>query len=123
MFGSIYAAVGAACTDMKEAQAMLTPVTIITMLPLFVWLNVVREPTSMFSTLASFFPPATPMLMIARLAVPPGISLWQPLVGVVVVLAATVACVYISGRIFRVGILLQGKAPRVGELLRWVIRG
>jgi ABC-2 type transport system permease protein len=123
MFGSIYAAVGAACTDMKEAQAMLTPVTIIIMIPLFVWVNVVREPTSAFALIASLIPPATPMLMLARLAVPPGIPTWQPLLGVVLVLATTLVCVYASGRIFRVGILLQGKAPRVGELLRWVFRG
>jgi ABC-2 type transport system permease protein len=123
MFGSVYAAVGAACSDMKEAQSMLTPVTVVTMLPLFVWVNVVREPTSGFATAASFFPPATPMLMTARVAIPPGIPLWQPLVGVLVVLVATVACVYAAGRIFRVGLLMQGKGARFGDLLRWVVNG
>src|SRR5262249_39419911 len=29
LFGSIYAAVGAACSDLKEAQTMLTPLTLI----------------------------------------------------------------------------------------------
>jgi ABC-2 type transport system permease protein len=123
MFGSIYAAVGAACTDMKEAQAMLTPVTLVIMVPLFVWINVVREPTSAFATFASLFPPATPMLMIARLAVPPGIPWWQPALGVVLVVLTTVICVYAAGRIFRVGLLLQGKGANLAELLRWVIRG
>jgi len=123
MFGSVYAAVGAACTDMKEAQAMLTPVTLLIMVPLFVWVNVVREPTSAFATAVSLFPPATPMLMVARLAVPPGIPAWQPALGAVLVLLTTLACVYAAGRIFRVGLLLQGKAPRLGELLRWVLRG
>jgi ABC-2 type transport system permease protein len=123
LFGSIYAAVGAACTDMKEAQAMLTPVTLVTMLPLFVWFNVVKEPTSAFATLASFFPPATPMLMVARQAIPPGIPLWQPLLGVVLVLATTVLAVYAAGRIFRIGILMQGKGARFADLVRWVIRG
>jgi ABC-2 type transport system permease protein len=123
MFGSLYAAVGAACTDMKEAQAMLTPVTLVAMVPLFVWVNVVKEPTSAFATALSFFPPATPMLMIARQAVPPGVPLWQPIAGVAVMLATTLLCVYAAGRIFRVGILLQGKGARVGEMLRWVIRG
>jgi ABC-2 type transport system permease protein len=123
MFGSIYAAVGAACTDMKEAQAMLTPVTLVIMVPLFVWVNVVREPTSMFATVASLIPPATPMLMIARLAVPPGIPWWQPALGTVLVMLTTLVCVYAAGRIFRIGLLLQGKAPHLAELMHWVFRG
>jgi ABC-2 type transport system permease protein len=123
MFGSLYAAVGAACTDMKEAQAMVMPLTLVAMLPLFVWVNVVREPTSAFATAVSLFPPATPTLMLARQAVPPGVPLWQPLVGIAMMLATTLACVYASGRIFRVGILMQGKGARFGDLVRWVIRG
>lgn len=123
MFGSIYAAVGAACTDMKEAQAMLTPVTLIAMLPMFIWISVVKEPTSVFSTVASLFPPATPTLMLARQAIPPGIPLWQPILGVALMVATTLLCIYAAGRIFRVGILLQGKGARFSDMARWVIRG
>jgi ABC-2 type transport system permease protein len=108
---------------MKEAQAMMMPVTLLIVMPMFVWVNVIQEPTSAFSTAASLFPPATPMLMTARQAVPPGIPLWQPVLGVVLVLATTLLCVYAAGRIFRVGLLLQGKAPRFADLVRWVIRG
>jgi ABC-2 type transport system permease protein len=123
MYGSIYAGVGAACTDMKEAQTMLAPLALVTMLPFFIWVNVVQEPTSTFSTVASLFPLLTPMLMTARLAIPPGLPIWQPLLGVVIVMAATVFCVYVAGRIFRVGILLQGKGPRFADLVRWAVRG
>jgi ABC-2 type transport system permease protein len=61
--------------------------------------------------------------MIARLSVPPGIVWWQPVLGVVLVLLTTVLFVYAAGRIFRVGILMQGKGARLGELWRWVLRG
>jgi len=71
----------------------------------------------------SFFPFATPMLMIARQAIPPGVPLWQPVVGILVVLATTVACVWVAGRIFRIGILMQGKGASISQLLRWVVRG
>jgi ABC-2 type transport system permease protein len=123
MFGALFIAIGAACTDTKETQTMLMPVMLLACVPLFVWNIVIQEPASSFATGMSFFPFATPMLMMARLAVPPGIAVWQPLLGVAVVLATTVLCVYAAGRIFRVGILMQGKGARFGEMLRWVFRG
>jgi len=122
MFGSMFIAVGAACTDMRETQTMVWPVMLIAMLPMFVWVNVVKEPSSGFSTVASFIPTATPMLMIVRQAVPPGIPAWQPVAGVVMCLLFTVFCVWVAGRIFRVGILMQGKGANVKELFRWVFQ-
>jgi ABC-2 type transport system permease protein len=71
----------------------------------------------------SFFPFATPMLMIARQSVPPGVPWWQPFVGVVILLAATLFCVWAAGRIFRVGLLMQGKGANLAQMARWVFRG
>ena len=47
----------------------------------------------------------------------------QPIVGVVLVLATVVACVWAAGRIFRVGLLMQGKGVKFADLARWVVRG
>ena len=123
MYGSLFIAVGAACTDMKETQNLLWPVMLLATMPMFVLGNVLQEPNSGVVTVMSFFPFATPMLMMARLAVPPGVPWWQPYVGIAGVLATTLFCVWAAGRIFRVGILLQGKGANVGQLLRWVFRG
>ena len=123
MFGSLFIAVGAACTDMRESQTMLTPLMLIVVSPMFVWFNVIQDPTSTFSTVLSLIPTATPMLMIARVSIPPGIPAWQPILGVVLTLLTTVVCVWVAGRIFRVGILMQGKGANFKDLCRWVIRG
>ena len=37
--------------------------------------------------------------------------------------ATTVLCVYVAGRIFRVGILMQGKGASIRDLARWIVRG
>ena len=123
MFGSMFIAIGAACSEMREAQSTLMPVMLLACLPMFVAMTVAKEPTSSFSTAISYFPPATPMLMVLRLAAAPEIPLWQPAAGIVVVLATTLLCVWAAGRIFRVGILMQGKGGRFGEMIRWVVRG
>jgi ABC-2 type transport system permease protein len=122
-FGSIFIGIGAACTNLSETQNFLTPVMMTVMLPMFVWFNVLRDPNSAFSVWLSLFPPTTPMLMTLRLASSTAVPIWQPLLGMGLVLLATTACVFAAGRIFRVGVLLQGSAPKFSELLRWVAMG
>ncbi len=123
MYGSIFIAIGAAVSDMKEAQSMMTPVMLLVVSPMFVLQNVIREPGSTLSLVMSLFPPATPMLMIIRQTVPPGIPIWQPLLGVALVLLSSLVCVFAAGRIFRVGILMQGKGAKISEMFRWALRG
>ena len=123
MYGSLFIAVGAACTDMKETQNLLWPVMLLVMLPVFMLGTILREPNGPVAVGLSFFPFSTPMLMVARVAAPPGIPWWQPALGVIVVLLTTVLCVYAAGRIFRVGLLMQGKGARFGEMVKWVFRG
>lgn len=123
MFGGMFAAIGAACTDHREAQSAIMPIMIVIVMPMMVWMNVAQEPTSTFSTLISLFPPATPALMLVRQAVPPGVPLWQPVLGMALVALTTLLSVFVASRIFRVGILMQGKGAKLGEMLRWVVKG
>jgi ABC-2 type transport system permease protein len=123
MYGALFIAVGAACSDLRDTQTMLWPVMLLAMLPLFIWINIAREPTSTFSTVASLIPTATPMLMIMRVAVPPGIGWWQPTLGLLLMLLTTMVFVYAAGRVFRVGLLMQGKGPSFRDMARWIFRG
>lgn len=123
MYGSMFIAVGAAVSDMKESQSLMMPVMILVMAPMFLWGNVLKAPTATFAVAVSLFPPATPMLMLLRQAIPPGVPAWQPGLGIVGVIITTAIFVFVAGRIFRVGILMQGKGAKLGEMLRWAIRG
>ncbi|HTU91236.1 MAG TPA: ABC transporter permease [Gemmataceae bacterium] len=123
MYGSLFIAVGAACTDMKETQNLMWPVMLLILLPMFLMGPILQEPNSTLAVSLSFFPFATPMLMIVRQSVPPGVPSWQPFLGVGLVMLATLLCVWAAGRIFRVGILMQGKGAKLDEMLRWVFHG
>ena len=123
MFGALCVAVGAACNDAKEAQSLTMPIMLPAIIPMMVWIPVLKEPLSNFSTWMSFIPPFTPALMLVRQATPGGIPAWQPWVGLVGVILITLLCVWAGGRIFRVGLLMQGKPPKIRDLIRWAIRG
>jgi ABC-2 type transport system permease protein len=120
MYGSLFIAVGAACTDMKETQNLMWPVMLLAMMPMFLMGSVLQEPNSTLAISFSFVPFCTPMLMILRQSVPPSVPSWQPLVGVLLLLLTTLLCVWAAGRIFRIGLLMQGKGAKLGEMLRWV---
>jgi ABC-2 type transport system permease protein len=123
LFSSIFMAVGAAVNQLKEAQSMLLPVWLVLVSPMFVWLQIVREPNGTLARWMSFFPPATPLVMVLRQASGAVIPTWQVVASLVLLVVATLLCVFIAGRVFRVGLLWQGKSPRFRELLAWAWRG
>ncbi|MFT3881950.1 MAG: ABC transporter permease [Gemmatales bacterium] len=123
MFGSLFIAVGAACTDIKETQSLLMPVMMIAVFPLFFIVKVIQEPDGAVATALSYIPVATPSIMLARIMIPPGVEAWEPFVGVILVVVAALFCVWVASRIFRVGLLMQGKGASFGEMLKWVVKG
>jgi ABC-2 type transport system permease protein len=123
MYGSIFLAIGAAASDIKETQTLVLPVILLACIPMFVLRHALENPNHPLVVWTSFLPPVTPMLMMVRIAISPGPVWWQPLLSVALAIATTIACVYAAGRIFRVGILMQGKGARLGQILSWVFRG
>jgi ABC-2 type transport system permease protein len=123
IYGSMFVAAGAAVTNVKEAQTMIMPVMLIIVLPISLIGNMIQDPSGVLATTASFFPISAPMVMSARIAIPPGVPAWQIILSAMGSLATMVALVWAAGRIFRVGILMQGKAANYAELARWIVRG
>jgi ABC-2 type transport system permease protein len=120
LYGSVFIAVGAACNDLKDAQSLITPVMLVAIVPMFAWQAVIKSPASGFSVGASLVPTATPFLMQLRLALHPAPPWWQVALGVFICAVATVGCVFAAGKIFRVGILAQGKSAGFAQMLRWL---
>jgi ABC-2 type transport system permease protein len=123
IYGSMFMAIGAAATDLKDAQALMTPCMILFMTPMFVWMPILRAPASTMAVVASLVPFATPILMTLRMALTPAPPAWQIALGFVLTLATTAAFVWAGGRIFRTGILMQGKSATFAEMWRWVRAG
>lgn len=114
------AAIGSAVNEMREAQALMGPVMLIVMLPWLAWMPIVRGPNDPFATIASFIPPMTPFVMALRLGTNQPIPMWQIVATLVIGFAAVFVFIWMTAKIFRIGILMTGKAPNFMTLLRWV---
>lgn len=121
MIAAMLAAVGSAVSELRDAQSLVGPVMIVLMLPLVLWMPISENPNGALATVTSFLPPLIPFVMILRTtgsAEP--VAIWQIAASILVGGAATVGMVWLAGRVFRVGVLMQGKPPTPLELLRWV---
>ena len=120
MFGSIFLALGSACSDLKDAQSMLQPAMVLVLLAYLGSFVVMRAPESPLAVGMSFFPTMTPFAMMLRMVMPPGPPVWQVILAVLILIGSTIFLIWAGGRIFRVGLLMQGKAPNLPELMKWV---
>ncbi|MGA8792158.1 ABC transporter permease [Candidatus Binatus sp.] len=119
LYSAIFAGVGAIFNSIDEAQQW----NFVVILPLIassaMILPVATSSDSPISVLVSLFPFCSPILMFERLAVhdPPP---WQVALSLALLVATIGAAMFVSGRIYRTGILMYGKRPTIRELSRWL---
>ena len=123
MLCAFAAALGACCSTPQDAQNLAIVLLMPCLIPMFMLVTVLRQPNGTLATVMSLIPPFTPILMLLRQAMPDGVPAWQPWVGLAGALVFAAATVWAASRIFRVAILMQGKPPRLAEILRWAIKG
>lgn len=118
-FVCIYAIGGAACNSDREAQQLIAPITLLMMLPWFMLVALITSPDSALATAFSMSPVFGPMTMYIRTIAsePPPL---QIAISIVVSIATIAAFMWVTAKIFRVGILSYGKRPTIPELWRWL---
>ena len=116
-------ALGSACSTPQDAQSLAFLLILPIMIPMLMLTPVMQQPNGTLATTMSFVPPFTPILMLMRQALPGGVPWWQPWLGLIGMIVFAAAVIWAAARIFRIGILSQGKAPKFSELVQWVVRG
>ena len=119
LYSSFYAAIGAAVDNETDSQQFLLPILIPLVLGVYIgFASVLNDPHGTMATVFSMVPLTSPIVMMMR--VPFGVPWYEILISITILFTTFVGVVWFAAKIYRVGILMYGKKPTWGELVKWL---
>lgn len=116
-YASIFAAIGSSVDNVQDASQLVSFATIPIIIGLLFGMAAGNDPNSSLAFWTSVIPFTSPMVMLMR--VPFGIPAWEIAVSIAVLYLSFIGMVWVSAKIYRVGIFMYGKKPNIKELIRW----
>ncbi|MFQ5721418.1 MAG: ABC transporter permease [Candidatus Aminicenantales bacterium] len=119
LYGTFYAAIGSMVNSEKEAQQLLFPVTMFLVIPVLLMMYIIRSPNSPLAVTLSLIPFFAPILMLLRICIllP---SFLQVSSSILILVLTIFFMVWLTAKIYRVGILMYGKRPGLREVVKWI---
>lgn len=116
-YAAIFAAIGSAVDNINDASQLTTIATMPVIFGLIFSMVALNDPNSTLAVWLSMIPFTSPMVMMSRIAF--GIPSWQIWVSLVILIASVFGIVWLAAKIYRVGIFMYGKKPKLTDLLKW----
>jgi len=121
LYASLFAAVGAAVDNDTDTQQFMMPITIPLVFGFIVSEFALTNPEGAAVFWFSQIPLTSPIVMMVRVAMGfDGSSIWELILSMALLIAGFVFCVWLAGKIYRVGILMYGKKVSYKELAKWL---
>lgn len=117
-FASLYAALGAAMDSDEDVQQFSAPISMFMVFGFYAALYSAENPNGPLALICSFLPFVAPGVMMVRIPFDP--PTWQILLSGTIMILTTALLVWISGKVFKVGLLMYGKKPTLKEMFRWI---
>lgn len=119
IYAFLYGAVGSTVSKLEDINTAVMPVSMIFIIGFFV---VIFSMTggSVDTTLVkvySFIPFTSPMAMFTRIAMT-AVPLYQIIISIIILMASVIGIGVVSAKIYRVGVLLYGNAPKPAAIIR-----
>ncbi|MFO8234989.1 MAG: ABC transporter permease [Bacteroidales bacterium] len=118
LYGSLFAAVGSAVDNETDTQQFMLPITIPLILAIIVMLNAINAPQGDVAFWFSIIPFTSPILMMVR--IPFGVPYWEIALSMSLLVLTFIGTTWLSGKIYRTGILMYGKKINYKELWKWL---
>ncbi|HEX7939084.1 MAG TPA: ABC transporter permease, partial [Gemmatimonadaceae bacterium] len=118
-YASLFAAVGSMVSNQEDIQGAATPVMLMLVSSIIFMQSVLLNPSSTLARVMSLLPFSAPIMMPLRMALV-AVPWFEIVGGIASVVVGCVAAIWLSARIYRVGLLMYGKRPSFKELGRWI---
>ena len=118
-YATLYAAAGSMVNSEQEAQQAAAPVMVLIMSAWLCVNPVMLAPSGKLAVALSWLPWSSPIIMPIRM----GLTSVAPveIVGSIIVAAVgSIFTIWLSARIYRVGMLMYGKKPSFREVAKWI---
>jgi len=119
IYAAVYAAMGSIGNSESDMQNLQWPAMAPILMSFFLMFAIQKNPDGPLATVLSLIPLFSPILMFTRISAH-AVPLWQVLLCIGLCLLAIAGLIWISARIFRIGILMVGKRPTLPEALKWI---
>lgn len=119
MYASMFAAVGSLVNeDMQDAQQMTIPISMPIIFAFIIMAATAENPNSPLAIFGSLFPLTSPIVMMAR--IPYDVPGWQLALSMLFLVIGFIGMTWMSGKIYRTGILMYGKKITWKEVFKWL---
>lgn len=116
-YSSIYAAIGSSVDNIQDASQLTSFATMPIIIGLLLAFTIVNDPTSQLAFWTSMIPFTSPMVMMSRM--PFGVAGWEIALSAVLLFVSVLFMIWLSAKIYRIGIFMYGKKPNIKDLVRW----
>ena len=122
LFAALSAGVGAISPSAREGQQLSVIYSLFAIVPLWFSSLLLIFPNSPIWKVLTIFPVTAPVATMLRLGVS-DIAAWEIAASLVVLLLSVIGALLLSIRVFRVYLLMYGKRPAFGEIIRNIRNG
>ncbi len=117
-YASLFAAVGSVVSeDQQEAQQLVFPILMPIIVGFVIMTKAINDPDSSLAVFGSIFPLTSPIVMMGRITYQ--IPVWQLALSMFLLVGSFLFFTWLTGKIYRIGILMYGKKPSWKEMIKW----
>lgn len=121
LYSSLFAAVGSAADSETDTQQLMLPITAPIMIAYIIMFHTWRSPDSVLSIVSSIIPFFSPILMVTRIAITE-VPFWQIGLSMLLIILTFAGTMWLSAKIYKVGILNYGNTASFKDLAKWIKR-